>query len=68
MHKRPFGLIEGVFVNEKYRSRGIGTNLVQTIIKEAKKKKCYKIILTCRYTKPKVHKLYKKLVMTWNFG
>jgi GNAT superfamily N-acetyltransferase len=60
-HKRPFGLIENVWVEEAFRAQGIGSKLVKTLIEEAKKKDCYKVLLTSRYSKPKVHEFYKKL-------
>jgi len=61
LHKEPFGLLEDVFVDKSYRSQGTGTELVNQIIKEAKKQKCYKLIATSRYSRPKVHALYKRL-------
>ena len=61
LHNRPFGFIEDVFVDEKYRGQGIGTDLVKAMIEEAKANDCYKLILTSRYEKPKVHALYEKI-------
>lgn len=61
LHKEPFGFIEDVFVDEKYRGEGIGSTLINVILKEAEKKNCYKLIMTSRYSKPLVHKLYKDL-------
>src|SRR3989344_7908217 len=61
LHKEPFGFLEDVFVEEKNRGEGIGTKLINAVIAEAKKQKCYKIICTSRYTSAKVHDLYMKL-------
>ena len=61
LHKEPFGLMEDVFVDEKYRARGIGTLLVKEVIKEARKSSCYKLIATSRHERGKVHGLYIKL-------
>jgi len=61
LHKEPFGLMEDVFVDESLRGQGIGTQLVNKVVEEAKKKKCYKLICTSRYQKPEVHRLYEKL-------
>lgn len=61
IHSRPFGFIEDVYVDENYRGQKIGSELVQRLIAEAKKKKCYKIIMTSRYSRDKVHSLYKKI-------
>ena len=61
LHKQPFGFMEDVFIDESLRSKGYGTKIVKEIIKEAKKQNCYKLIATSRYSRDKVHKLYKKL-------
>ncbi len=58
---KPYGLIEDVFVDEIYRSKGLGKKLVKELIKTAKKNQCYKIVATSRYGREKVHQLYKKL-------
>ena len=60
LHKKPFGLLEDVFVNEKYRGRGLGSKLVLAAVAEAKKRKCYKLIATSRSSKPELKKFYKK--------
>ena len=41
------GFIEDVTVKENYRNRGIGKALIVAMIEEAKKLKCYKIVLSC---------------------
>ena len=61
LHKEPFGFLENVFVEEEHRGKGIGSELVNTAISEAKKQNCYKIICTSRYESSKVHSLYEKL-------
>ncbi len=61
LHQEPFGLLEDVFVEEAYRSKGIGTKLVKHVISAAKEKKCYKLICTSRYSRPQVHAWYQKL-------
>lgn len=60
LHEEPFGLMEDVFVEEEYRNQGIGTQLAKAVV-EAAKNKCYKLICTSRYSREKVHELYKKL-------
>lgn len=57
---QPYALIEDVFVQEEHRGKGIGSQMVQAAIKEAKKQRCYKIICTSRHGKEEVHKLYQK--------
>lgn len=61
LHKRPFGFMEDVFVDEAIRGQGVGSGLVQRVIDEARQKNCYKLICTSRYKKPKVHELYEAL-------
>ena len=61
LHKEPFGFLENVFIKDGHRGRGIGSKLVEAIIKEAKKQNCYKIICASRYKNSEVHAFYEKL-------
>lgn len=61
LHEEPFGFMEDVFVDENYRSQGLGTKLVEKLITAAKENNCYKLIGTSRYARPKVHALYERL-------
>ena len=61
LHKRPFGFMEDVFVNEDCRGKGVGKKLVTEVIEKAKENDCYKLVCTSRYGKEKVHMLYEKL-------
>ena len=61
VHKRPFGLVEYIFVDEKYRSQGLGTQIVKAIIQGAKENNCYKLIATSRHSREKVHQWYLRL-------
>ncbi len=60
LHKEPFGLLEDVFVDESLRGQGFGTKLIEAVIKEAKKRKCYKLIATSRHSKPELVKYYAR--------
>lgn len=60
LHERPFGLLEDVFVKEEFRGQGLGSSLLNAAIGAAKNR-CYKLICTSRYSRPKVHELYEKL-------
>ena len=53
--------LEDVFVNEKYRSRGIGRKIVELAIGEARTAGAYKLIATSREEREGVHEFYKKL-------
>lgn len=59
-HEEPWGFIENVYVEQEYRSQGIGKKLVAEIIEEAKRRGCYKLLGTSRHTKPEVHSFYEK--------
>ncbi len=59
--KGPYGFFEDLFVKEENRGKGIGSKLVQEVIEEAKKLKCYKIVGTSRYDRPEVHAMYIKV-------
>ncbi|MEK7644219.1 MAG: GNAT family N-acetyltransferase [Patescibacteria group bacterium] len=59
-HIEPYGLMENVYIEEEYRGGGIGTKLVELVIEEAKIRGCYKLLATCRHSKPQVHSMYEK--------
>ena len=63
LHTEPFGLVEDVFVEEKYRSLNFGRELLAEIIAEARNNKCYKLIATSRNdgTRQAVHDWYVRL-------
>ena len=57
----PYGLLEDVFVEEIFRSRGVGSQLVKAVVEEAKARGCSRLIATSRHTRPEVHKWYEGL-------
>ena len=61
LHDEPFGFMEDVFVEEAYRSQGLGKELVKRLITAAKENGCYKILGTSRHERPRVHAMYEKL-------
>lgn len=61
LHDKPFGFMEDVFVNENQRGKGLGTEIVQKLMEEAKNQGCYKLIANSRHENIKVHSLYEKL-------
>ena len=61
LHKKPFGLLEDVFVEESKRGLGYGQSLIEGIIQAARFEGCYKLIATSRHNRKLVHKLYKEL-------
>ncbi len=62
-HDEPYGLMENVYVDRKHRGHGIGTRLVEAVIKEAQARGCYKLIATSRHEKKEVHGLYERFGM-----
>ena len=64
LHKRPFGLMEDVFVDPDHRGSEIGTAPVKRVIAEAKHRRCYKLIATSRHARDRVHALYARLGFT----
>lgn len=61
LHPKPYGLLEDVFVEEKYRGKGYATRLVKEVIARAKELGCHKLIATVRTEKVKVKALYMSL-------
>ena len=60
LHHEPFAFIEDVFVEEDHRGRGVGSELVNRAVEEAKEKGCYKVVMTARTENKGVHTLYSK--------
>lgn len=61
LHVEPFAFLEDLFVEEEYRKQGIGSQLVQKAIEEAKVQGCYKLIGNSRVEKEKIHEFYERL-------
>lgn len=61
LHREPFALMEDLFVDESVRGHGIGTKLIQELIRTAQEHGCYKLICTSRHENQRVHDLYQKL-------
>jgi len=60
-HKRPYGFIEDVFINDEFRGKGIGTKLIEELKKEAEKNNCYKLILDLENENLGAQRLYTRL-------
>lgn len=60
-HSRPWGLIDNVVVAKKYQRKGIGGRLTRTLMDFAKRRDCYKIILTARFARTGAHQFWQKL-------
>lgn len=53
--------LEDVFVNDQYRSRGLGRKIVEQAIREARSAGAYKLIANSRADRVGVHEFYRKL-------
>ncbi len=60
-HKRPFALIEDIYIPKTMRGKGIGSKLIRRALKLIKESDCYKVIMTSRHSRPLNHKLFKSL-------
>ena len=49
LKEKAFGLLEDLFVDESLRGQGIGTELLNKVIAEARKLGCYKLVGTSRH-------------------
>ncbi len=61
LHKRPFGFVEDIFVEEKARGKGIFREIMKRLIELARENGCYKLIACVRYLKPEVKHMYLRL-------
>ncbi len=60
-HPEPYGLIENVYVEQEYRSQGLGTKILKDALQEAKDRGCYKVLMQSRHGKTEVHNFYQKI-------
>lgn len=63
-HTRPFGFIEDVFVSAHDRGKGYGKEIVEWLIEEARNADCYKIVLSAREGRDRLHAWYESLGFT----
>ncbi len=61
LHKKPFALLEDVFVGETWRGQGIGRRLVMAAIVRAKQEGAYKLIASVRAQKTHLIAWYESL-------
>jgi ribosomal protein S18 acetylase RimI-like enzyme len=61
LHEQPFGYIEDVFCEPAYRGRGLVSRLHEMAVAEARRRGCYKIVLSSRKGRADVHAMYRHL-------
>ena len=59
-HAEPYGLLENIYIEQEYRSQGIGTQVMSKLIQEAKDRGCYKLICTSKQENEKAHIFYER--------
>ncbi len=66
LHPEPFGLLEDVNVEEKYRGQGIAREILVAVIDYARNNHCYKLIATSRDdgTRKEVQAWYRRIGFT----
>jgi GNAT superfamily N-acetyltransferase len=57
----PFAVVEYVVVDEKFRSKGLGRLMMESVKSLAKEARCYKIMLTSDLRRERAHKFYKSV-------
>ena len=58
---KSIGYIENVIIDEKYRRKGIGKEIMRMAIKYAEEEKCYKIVLQSGIGRTEAHKFYESI-------
>jgi len=57
----PSAIVEDVVVSSKWRSRGIGRQMIRFAMEKARKAGCYKLALSCSINRGRAHKFYESL-------
>jgi GNAT superfamily N-acetyltransferase len=57
----PSAIVEDVVVHLRWRSRGIGSQMIRFAMEKAKEAKCYKLALSCSINRERAHKFYESL-------
>ncbi len=60
-HKKPYGFVEDLAVNEEARGRGIARALMDKLEAKAKRERCYKLIANSNPTRKAARALYLSL-------
>ena len=58
---RSIGFIENVVTDEKWRGKGVGSQLLKKAIELAKEQNCYKVFLESGITRTGAHDFYRSL-------
>lgn len=58
---RPYGVIENVITNSKYRRKGIGREVIDYAIQYAQRNNCYKVVLLSSSKRVEAHRFYESI-------
>ena len=58
---QPWAIVENVAVDERARSRGVGTLMMEEAVRRARGARCYKLVLSAHHTRTESHRLYRYL-------
>ena len=63
---RPMAIVENVIVDQSVRRLGIGSRLMETAVKFARSKHCYKVALTSNRKRAHAHRFYRRIGWKWS--
>jgi len=58
---RPMAIVENVIVDQSKRRLGIGRRLLETAVRYARSKDCYKVALTSNRKRAHAHRFYRRI-------
>jgi GNAT superfamily N-acetyltransferase len=58
---KPSAIIEDIVVDEQYRSRGIGSEMIENAMRICRERGCYKLALSSNSKRKRAHRFYQKL-------
>jgi len=58
-YSKPIAELDELFVKEEVRKRGVGKLLLEAVIKESKKRDCYRLYIESAYAHTTAHLFYK---------
>jgi len=66
-YPKPIAELDELFVEEKYRRKGVGKMLMDKIMEKAKEAGCYRLFIESHYDHKQAHQLYESIGFT-NYG
>jgi predicted N-acetyltransferase YhbS len=66
-YPKPIAELDELFVDEKYRRKGVGKLLMNRVLEKSKELECYRLFIESHYDHKVAHKYYEALGFT-NYG